>query len=124
MSLQYATAEDVNRYLRANDKIKIGPPGQADNDISTNEVVDFLQDAEDRLDGLLNGVSINSKIARYIVIRWACVDIYTSLYPRSSVNEIPQAVLRWQEKADEALQTAKEQATGAAGAIGDWEDQL
>lgn len=124
MSLQYATAEDVNRYLRANDKIKVGPSGQADNDISTDEVIDFLQDAEDKLDGLLSGASIDSRIARYIVIRWACVDIYRSLYPRSSVNEIPSAVLGWKEEADKAMEMAKEQATGAVGAIGDWEDQL
>lgn len=124
MSLQYASVDDVKRYLRANQKIMIGSPGETQADISTEEIEAFIGDAEAKLDGLLNGSSINTGLARFIVVRWACVDIYRSLYPRSSVNEIPQAVLAWKEDADEVLKTVKEQLAGSVGAIGDWGDQL
>ena len=124
MSLQYAEVADVNRYLRANQKIMVGPSGQTNTDISISEIEAFLQDAEDKLNGLLNGGSINAGLARFIVIRWAAVDIYRALYPRSSVNEIPSAVLGWKEDADNILETVKQDLGGSIGAIGDWRDQL
>ena len=102
MALKYATVPDVQRYLRTDkNKIVLGLENSADMNDADFEA--FIQDAEDNLDSELGGLTIDNNSAKFIVIRWAIVDIYRALYPMSSVNEIPQTVLGWKKDADEKL---------------------
>lgn len=123
MALSYGNVNDVKRLLQVDKgKIKVGQA--IEDDITESNFQAFIQDAEDRLTGLLGTRTITTAVGKYIVNRWAAVDIYRSLYPRSSVNEIPAAVLKWADEAQDLFDKVQSGSGESVGAFADWADQL
>jgi hypothetical protein len=127
MALKYASVDDIKRYLRSEqDKIKIGQQGEENTDVNEDEVESFITDIEVKLDEKLTAldITLTNGACRYVAVRWACYEIYRSLYPRASINEIPLAVQGWKKDADEFLDDMVQDKKTSAGAIGDWSDSL
>jgi hypothetical protein len=127
VALKYASLDDIKRYLRSEqDKIKIGEEGEANIDLDEDEAIAFIEDVETKLDEKLTAleVTLTTGACKYIATHWASYEIYRSIYPRASVNEIPAAVNGWKKDADEFLKDLVETKKASAGAIGDWSDSL
>jgi len=121
MSSPYASSADLKRYLRSGqDKIKIGDADT--DDLTEGELHSFIEDQEKILDEQISveDFVLSDEVCRYIVIRWAAYEVYRSLYPRASVNEIPLAVQGWKIDADNKLAAMKESKKSIPGRLGGW----
>jgi len=121
MAYPYASTDDLKRYLRSNqDKITIG--SESTDDLTLTELLLFIQDQAKILDEQMSaeGFTLSDETCRYIVIRWSAYEVYRSLYPRSSVNEIPLAVQGWKSDADSKLIAMKELNRLSPASLGGW----
>lgn len=119
MAYSYASTDDLKRYLRSNQsKITVG--NESTDDLTLMELSLFIEDQAKILDEQKSaeGFTLSEETCRYIVIRWTAYEVYRSLYPRASVNEIPLAVQGWKKDADDKLAEMKGSKKLTPGALG------